>query len=453
MQPTGVDWFSSLVVVGVALALGAFLVWRVFASGRREPPAPTAAPLELRDLEGKRDGLFQQLRELEDAAAKRSPEQLARERYALELSAAEVLRDLARRQAAVAVEAKRAKPKRSGKAVAEPATSGWLQSNPALKGFLWGAGSIAAMGLLFYLVSQSATERGPAGSVTGNTPMGESGGSETATEEAELKAVLARDPDDLEARLALARVYLARQDMMGVWNETNYVLERTPGEPRALSYQSLVRLAMGQPEVALDMLKQALATSPDLFDAYIHMSLVYARLGRLEDGEATIQEAIQRFPDQQDLLERLWREMRQADLAPDAAPATGSADAPATAESVPAPQPRMPAADRGLAGVLELDPSLSSTSLVDAVVFVTVRAAGGEGPPLAVNRLARPSFPMAFEISSAHSMMGEPLPDRVSIEARLDADANPTTRDPGEPEARLDDVAAGSTGLRLVLRR
>ena len=283
---------------------------------------------------------------------------------------------------------------------------------------------------------------------------GDPGGPAPATEEAELKAVLTRDPDDLEARLALARVYLARQDMMGVWNETNYVLERSPGEPRALSYQSLVRLAMGQPEVALDMLKQALATSPDLFDAYIHMSLVYARLGRLEDGEATIQEAIQRFPEQQDLLERLWREMRQADLAPDTAPATRSeADAPAAAEGVPAPQPTMPAADRGLAGVLELDAALTSTSTADAVVFVTVRAAGGDGPPLAVNRIARPSFPVTFEISSAHSMMGEPLPDRVSIEARLDTDSNPMTRDAGEPVARLDDVAAGSTGLRLVLRR
>ena len=44
MPATGVDWFSSLVVVGVALALGALLVWRVFASGRREPPPPTAPP-------------------------------------------------------------------------------------------------------------------------------------------------------------------------------------------------------------------------------------------------------------------------------------------------------------------------------------------------------------------------------------------------------------------------
>ena len=41
-----------------------------------------------------------------------------------------------------------------------------------------------------------------------------------------------------------------------------YVLERQPGHPRALSYQSLVRLAMGQGDVAVSMLEQAIAADP-----------------------------------------------------------------------------------------------------------------------------------------------------------------------------------------------
>ena len=54
-------------------------------------PAATAAlaALDQRDLEARRDALLQQLRELDDTASKRTPEQLARERYALELQAAE----------------------------------------------------------------------------------------------------------------------------------------------------------------------------------------------------------------------------------------------------------------------------------------------------------------------------------------------------------------------------
>ena len=49
-------------------------------------------------------------------------------------------------------------------------------------------------------------------------------------------------------------------------------------------------------------------------------------------------------------------------------------------------------------------------------------------------------------------MMGQPLPARARLEARVDADGDPLTRDASDPAARQDDVAAGSTGLRLVLR-
>ena len=76
---------------------------------------------------------------------------------------------------------------------------------------------------------------------------------------AQLRAALAKNPDDLDARLELARHLLRQRDLMGVWNETQYVLERQPGHPRALAYQSLVRLAMGQGEMAVEMLKQAIA--------------------------------------------------------------------------------------------------------------------------------------------------------------------------------------------------
>ena len=72
----------ALVALGVGLLFGGLYVWRMRGSGP-DAPAPEP-PLAQRDLEGKRDVLLRQLVELDDAAAKRSPEQLARERYALE---------------------------------------------------------------------------------------------------------------------------------------------------------------------------------------------------------------------------------------------------------------------------------------------------------------------------------------------------------------------------------
>ena len=62
-------------------------------------------------------------------------------------------------------------------------------------------------------------------------------------------------------------------------------------------------------------------------------------------------------------------------------------------------------------------------------------------------------FPATFELSEADSMMGQPLPDQLLIEARLDEDGDPTTRPPTDPKARLDGVKVGRTDLRLVLKR
>jgi hypothetical protein len=41
----------------------------------------------------------------------------------------------------------------------------------------------------------------------------------------------------------------------------------------------------------------------------------------------------------------------------------------------------------------------------------------------------------------------------VAVEARIASDGNPLTRDPADPRVRIDDVPAGRTDLRLVLRR
>ena len=49
-------------------------------------------------------------------------------------------------------------------------------------------------------------------------------------------------------------------------------------------------------------------------------------------------------------------------------------------------------------------------------------------------------------------MMGQPLPTRARLEARVDSDGDPLTRDAKDPKAQLDGVAAGSSRLRLVLQ-
>ena len=161
---------------------------------------------------------------------------------------------------------------------------------------------------------------------------------------------------------------------MGVWNETQHVLSKQPGQPRALSYQALVRLAMGQPEVATSMLKQALATDPDLVEGYLHLALVYMRTGRAKEAEDTIQQASQRFPAQAPMFARVMAELRKAgtEAPPEGdphadvpAPGTEAAEAVPAAEAAPAadaapPADTPPASGSGLAGVIELPEALRS---------------------------------------------------------------------------------------------
>jgi len=452
MAPGGIDWLPALVALGVGLLFGGLYVWKMRGPGP-DAPAPEL-PLAQRDLEGKRDVLLRQLVELDDAAAKRSPEQLARERYALELDTARVLQELdgLSDEDEEMAEATVATPSVARARATAPA------GRPALRGFLWATGTMAALAGLVFFVTQAARPRQPGGLPTGDLP-GMSSPAPADPEEARILARLQQDPDDLDARVALARSLLVRQDMMGVWSETQYVLERSPDDPRALSYQALVRLAMGQPDVALQMLEQVVASNPDVIDAYAPLSVVLTQLGRPEDAARTMAEAKRRFPRQAEALAQLESRLAAARAGGDAS-LEGNPHA-----TVPGPDAgdestsRLPERTRAqvspnaVGGSLDLDPALPG-QIAGGVLFLIVREAGVEaGPPLAVQRIVPTSFPLRFEIGQDDSMTGDSLPEEVRVEARLDSDGDPSTRTPTDPRAGADPVPLGTSDLALVLRR
>src|SRR6185503_19830358 len=147
--------------------------------------------------------------------ATRTPEQLARERYALELQAAEVLRERERTAAAVWPAGK---GKAAGVPVAAPVPpAGFLARRPALRGFLWGALTVGSVASLVLYAVRTTRTREQGGSLTGNLPSrsgppstvsgtpADAGTDADATtdaeDEAEVRAALERNPDDLDARL------------------------------------------------------------------------------------------------------------------------------------------------------------------------------------------------------------------------------------------------------------
>ena len=115
-------------------------------------------------------------------------------------------------------------------------------------------------------------------------------------EDERVKAALARDPHDIDARLDLARVYLARRELAAVWKETSYVLARSPGEPRALTYQALVRFAAGETGRAVVMLERVVQAAPELEEARRALVFVYGRTGRAADAAALSVEKSEALP-------------------------------------------------------------------------------------------------------------------------------------------------------------
>lgn len=458
MSPGGVDWVSAVAVLVFGLVVGGFLIWRMRGAAPEIVAAPEAA-LEQRDLLAKRDALVRQLVELDEGAAKRSPEQLARERYDLELETARVLMEIDQAPApspetAPAEKAPVDQPA-TERAASPPAEA--THGSPALRGFLWATGTMVALAGLVFFVTEAARPREPGGSPTGGLPEIGSPPGPVSAEVAEFQEYLRDNPDDLEARLALAREHLRPpEDMMGVWTETQYVLDRSPGHPLALTYQAIVRLAMGQPDLARDMLEEAIATAPDTIEAYTTLAMAYVRLGERESATRILADAQSRFPDEAAGLADFQTQVLASSAAP---PPSGEANPHASIPPSGAPGGSPGAAPapvavgpREVGGILDLDPALDGQ--LSGVVFLILREAGEvEGAPLAVQRLTPRSFPVAFQIGEDDSMTGEPLPEAVLVEARLDTDGDPMTRPDTDPRARVHSVTLGTGDVSLVLGR
>jgi hypothetical protein len=88
----------------------------------------------------------------------------------------------------------------------------------------------------------------------------------------------------------------------------------------------------------------------------------------------------------------------------------------------------------------------------NAVIWLIARAAGvSSGPPLAAKRVPIGAFPITVDIGAADSMMGQPLPAKMRIDARIDTHGNPMVRDPNDPAAAQDGVASGGS-ITLTLK-
>jgi hypothetical protein len=110
------------------------------------------------------------------------------------------------------------------------------------------------------------------------------------------------------------------------------------------------------------------------------------------------------------------------------------------------------AAGRAITGTIRLAPELEGRVPGGAVLFLIARRADG-GPPTAVRRIASPVFPLDFEIGPADRMMeGVPFEGPLQLTARVDADGNAMTRNPGDLQgSSAPDLSPGARGIEIVI--
>jgi cytochrome c-type biogenesis protein CcmH len=406
------DWLSAIGILLAGLVLGFMFI---YAFVRRRGSAAAADGVELRDLEAKRDALLQQLREVGDDAE---------ERARLEVETAQVLRAIDERNVATGFS-----PSRDGlKPVTTSSSTGLRHER---KGFLWGAGSVAALAFLGYFGYRALQPKDVAPAPQA-APMQQPAAQADAAIQA-LEARVQKTPDDLALRLELTHAYLDRENLMGVFEQTQYILQKSPNDAQAQTYQALVRMAMGQSDSALELLKSATKNDPSLVDAWVTLAWYYTQVGNRAEARAAIDQAIKRHPEQKPRLTETLQEMESQK--PSAVAASGLPDA----------HPPVDASPAGGAIAVTVNLDAGKAALQNAVLFVMARPEGvSTGPPIAVKRIPASAFPVTVDLGSADSMMGQQFPPKVRIEARLDSDGNVMTKDPNDLRAAQDGVGLGS---------
>ena len=406
------DWLSAIGILLAGLVVGFMFV---YASMRRKQEAAAHDDLDRRDLEAKRDALIAQLR-----AGDLAPE----ERTRIEREAAEVLRALD------VIPSVSEGPGRAGSG-STPA-SATPRSSSALSGFLWGAGSVVAIVLIAWFVTKNATpkEQQPsapmqAAAASANDPL------------PELEANVKSNPDNADARIALAKAYLDRENLMGVFEQTTAVLAKNPNDARAQTYQAIVRIAMGQKDQAQKLLDAATSSDPKLVDAWVALAYLRMQQSDREGAERAIEEGVKQRPDEEQRLRGIFAQMEQQ--------RSSGGQAPSPVQ--PAQQSAPPSGPS-----VHVTIALANGTRPNGVLYVMARdESAPAGPPAAVRRVEFTTFPISVDLTAADSMMGQPLPQKMRVEARLDADGNVMTKDPADPKASQDNVALGAS-VTLTLR-
>ena len=255
-------------------------------------------------------------------------------------------------------------------------------------------------------------------------------------------------PGSPEVRAALdeGKQAFEKQDFPKAIEAFKKVLANEPNNPEAHSYMGFILVQAGHGDGAVMAFDKALSQAPNFPMALWGKGMVlYQDKKDYAGARAVFERLLNLIPpgEERNEVVKVLAEI----------PASGGIpNRSAVAEKNPGAVSPVSAQ---ITGKITIDPKLQGSIDPNAALFIIARpATGAGGPPLAVKKIDRPSFPVDFTLSQENVMMpGVPFAGKINITARLDKDGNPVTRTPGDisGDYRKNPIEVGTKNVDVVI--
>ena len=250
-----------------------------------------------------------------------------------------------------------------------------------------------------------------------------------------------------EARATLneGKQAFAQQEFPKAIEAFKKVLAADPNNPEAHSYMGFILIQAGHADGALMAFDRALSQAPNLPMALWGKGMI---LYREKKDFAAAREIFE------NLLSRVPPGEERNEIAKVLAeiPSSGAQK---SQTASPAPNARVTSSSAQISGKITIEPKLKAGVDPNASLFIIARPTGAAaGPPLAVNKFDKPTFPLNYTLGQENVMMqGTPFTGKINITVRLDKDGNPTTRGAGDMtgEYKRNPVEVGTKNADITI--
>jgi cytochrome c-type biogenesis protein CcmH len=242
------------------------------------------------------------------------------------------------------------------------------------------------------------------------------------------------------AALAEGKQAFERQEYPRAIEAFKKVLAVDPTNPEAHGYMGFILMQAGHGDGALLAFDKALSRAPNFPMALWGKGMVLYQDKKDFNGARAI-------------FERLLAMMPPGEERNEITKVLSEISA--TGESTRAKPAIVGSSNQTISGTITIDGKLQAQRDANAALFIIARPAGSPaGPPLAVKKIDKPSFPLRYSLGQENVMMqGTLFAGKINISVRLDKDGNPTTRGAGDltGEYKKNPVEVGAKSADVIL--